>query len=797
LSGQAFGNARTTRNDNSSRFGKLTQIGFCESGTLRGARVETYLLEKSRVVTQAIGERNYHVFYQLIAGASDIEKKEWHLADDVSFYKYCAGGRSSPNVGPGKSKQESESGASSTHIDGVDDAFQFGETQRSLRMVGLSDTEIASVFKTLAAILWLGNVEFENTEVDGEDDAARVVFGDARAALKICAKLLGARPDSLEKALTTKKLVLGGVTQDEVLKKMDAGKACETRDALAKATYASLFKWLVGKVNKSFAKEERRFQAGALESSSSETSSSESFSSGNFPSPAGWCTTLSVLDIYGFEQFNRNSFEQLCINYANEKLQQGFNKHLFTLEQDLYAAEKIDWRDVRFTDNAPCVGLIENRPVGLLALLDEQCAFPRATDATFARKCADELVKLELGNKDVQEAVLGHGLNGEKTCAEIPKTFVPNKSDPERGFTIRHFAGDVQYDPAGFLDKNKDDVSPDALFVLSSSKDEFVKTLGTYADQSAVDSNKDGSSQNHHQKKTKQSVGALFKTQLNSLVQKLDTCAPHFIRCVKPNPYRSPDVFDDQLVLKQLRCCGVLEVCRISTQGYPTRHTFRGFAERFGFGSSTGSQISFKGSTGAQRDKTVENSEKQLCVSILADHGVPTDQYQLGITKVFMRAGSVGRMEDLRTRRVLAATTFQKCHRAKTARERFLRLKNATKWAQLFRKGKRQREWFLAVLVKRAHAASKVQSFVRGVAARRFAVQLRLEKETAAALTRYVMGLSQIPTLYAHTILTLFFYFTKESGVGSEGASGAHGEDASGARREGARGSIRGRARQG
>ena len=249
--------------------------------------METYLLEKSRVVTQAIGERNYHVFYQLIAGASDIEKKEWHLADDVSFYKYCAGGRSSPNVGPGKSKQESESGASSTHIDGVDDAFQFGETQRSLRMVGLSDTEIASVFKTLAAILWLGNVEFENTEVDGEDDAARVVFGDARAALKICAKLLGARPDSLEKALTTKKLVLGGVTQDEVLKKMDAGKACETRDALAKATYASLFKWIVGKVNKSFAKEERRFQAGALESSSSETSSSESFSSGNFPSPAG------------------------------------------------------------------------------------------------------------------------------------------------------------------------------------------------------------------------------------------------------------------------------------------------------------------------------------------------------------------------------------------------------------------------------------------------------------------------------------------------------------------------------
>jgi myosin-5 len=201
----------------------------------------------------------------------------------------------------------------------------------------------------------------------------------------------------------------------------------------------------------------------------------------------------------------------------------------------------------------------------------------------------------------------------------------------------------------------------------------------------------------------------------------------------------------------------------------------------------------------------VENSEKQLCVSILADHGVPTDQYQLGITKVFMRAGSVGRMEDLRTRRVLAATTFQKCHRAKTAREGFLRLKNATKWAQLFRKGKRQREWFLAVLVKRAHAASKVQSFVRGVAARRFAVQLRLEKETAAALTRYVMGLSQIPTLYAHTILTLFFYFTKESGVGSEGASGAYGEDASGAygedasgaRREGARGSIRGRARQG
>tara|TARA_B110000977_G_scaffold141862_1_gene179968 strand:- start:11034 stop:15224 length:4191 start_codon:yes stop_codon:yes gene_type:complete len=681
---ESFGNAKTSRNDNSSRFGKLTSVGFCENGGLTGARVQTYLLEKSRVVVQSKGERNYHVFYQLVAGARQGEREEWHLFDDVTKYRYCVGARN-----------ENTSSTSGCYqpvtIDGVDDVEQYCVTKRSLSAVGLSATEISSVFRTVAAILWLGNVEFEDQAVDGEDDAARVAFGDARAALNICAKLLGARPDSLEKALTTRKLQLGG--GDDVLKKINALKASETRDALAKATYASLFDWLVGRVNRSFVGEE--------EESSSESSES-------LPSSTTWHTSLSVLDIYGFEQFQTNSFEQLCINYANERLQQQFNQHLFALEQNEYEAENINWQNVSFEDNAPTVDLIQGRPVGLLALLDEQCKVPKASDATFAMKCAAELVKLETQSNDDSK-----NITSKRDSKNKPPTFVPNLNNPESGFTIRHYAGDVSYDPTGFLDKNKDDVSCDVLRVLTSSKDEFVKTLGGYADESTESTSNDTKNKTQTKSQKKLSVGARFKAQLTSLIQKLDQCAPHFIRCVKPNHSKAPDVFDDHLVLNQLRCCGVLEVVRIAREGYPTRWEFVEFTERFGFGD-----VAEKESKDSK-----ENFLKAQVTSILTAHDLPTDAYQLGTTKVFMRAGSVGRMEDLRSRRVLAATTITARFRAWTARYNFLDLKHATVTCQSMRRGKVQRNWFLRTVKSRVKAAKQLQSAFRGMTARRTVAQ--------------------------------------------------------------------------
>jgi myosin-5 len=313
-----------------------------------------------------------------------------------------------------------------------------------LRAIGATEKEISDVFRTACAILWLGNVSFEDVCVDGEDDAARVCFGDARAALKISAKLLGVRPDALEKALTTRVLDAGG---ESVTKRLDACKAFEARDAFAKATYASLFEWLVRRVNDRFSQLENGSREGTTTSS--------------------WTTSFAVLDIYGFETFETNSFEQLCINYANEKLQQRFNEALFTTEQEEYAREGIDWTKVSFEDNQKCVDVIDGKAGkatrhrnGVLALLDEQCAFPKSTDATFARACADALGK--------DDATQGNA-------------FRTNKRDPDSFFTIRHYAGDVTYDVSGFIAKNKDEVPESALELLETAKEPFANALAATA----------------------------------------------------------------------------------------------------------------------------------------------------------------------------------------------------------------------------------------------------------------------------------------------------------------------------
>ena len=365
----------------------------------------------------------------------------------------------------------------------------------------------------------------------GEDDAASVAPGEGTRAASTAARLLGVRTDALCDALCTRVMKLPG--GERVTAKLRASQAEEGRDALAKAIYAALFDWLVSRINASFTADSH----GGTKKKAS----------------------ISILDIYGFEFFEHNSFEQLCINYANERLQAQFNRHLFQLEKEEYEREGIDVGGVTFEDNQLCLDLIEQKPVGVLSLLDEQCAFPKATDGTFAGKLASEV--------------------------KNPR-FAPDKRD-QMSFAVSHYAGEVTYNATGWLDKNRDALHPDLAAVIGDSDRSMTQALATVmrkSDEAPEGDKNQNRGGRFHKKgggKGKDTVARRFKTQLASLIARLDECVPHFIRCVKPNAQLLPGRFDKSLVLQQLRCCGVLEVVRIAKAGYPTRFHREEFAERF------------------------------------------------------------------------------------------------------------------------------------------------------------------------------------------------------------------------
>ncbi|CAN1239210.1 VIII-2 [Linum grandiflorum] len=558
---EAFGNAKTSRNKNSSRFGKLIEIHFTKLGKICGAKIQTFFCEQSRVVQVGDGERSYHVFYQLCSGAPSLLREKLSLKA-AAEYKYL---------------NQSEC----FEIDGVDDAVKFHKLQDAFESLKIPKEDQERVFEILAAILWLGNITFQT--VDNENHVE--VLPDE--ALANASKLMKCTALGLMVALSTHKIRAGN---DNISKKKTLQQAIDARDALAKFLYGNLFDWLMEQINK-------------LLDGSQNT----------------W-RSINILDIYGFESFKKNSFEQFCINYANERLQQHFNRHLLKLEQEEYEEDGIDWTKVDFEDNQDCLDLFEKKPIGLLSLLDEESNFPNSTDLTLVNK-------------------LNKHLNGNPSY----------KSQRGRAFGVRHYAGEVVYDTNGFMEKNRDPLHSDFIQLLSSSSCKILQTFGSLVSHIG------------RQESSTQSVGTKFKGQLFKLMHQLENTSPHFIRCIKPNRKQLPGAYEEDLVLQQLLCCGVMEVMRIARAGYPSRMTHPEFSGRYGL---------------LLPEPSESLDPLSISVAILKQFNVQPEMYQVGYTKVHLRTAQIARLEDQRTKTLQGIITLQNCFRGSKARRHFHELKD-------------------------------------------------------------------------------------------------------------------------
>ncbi|PIA54976.1 hypothetical protein AQUCO_00800012v1 [Aquilegia coerulea] len=568
---EAFGNAKTFMNHNSSRFGKLIEIHFNSTGEICGAQIETLLLEKSRVAHLSKGERSYHIFYQLCSGAPSHLKEKFNLKSSREF-DYLK-----------------QSGCLT--IDAVDDAQKFHTLVEALDVVQISREDQENAFAMLSAILWLGNISFQI--IDSENHV-EVIADEAVAS---ASKLLGCDVHDLMLLLSTHHIQAGN---NSVTQKLSSEQAIGMRNTLAKSIYASLFDWLLERINMSLKIDQQK----------------------------AW-RSISIVDIYGFESFQRNSFEQFCINYANERLQQYFKRHIFKLEQEEYNREGIDWTRVDFNDNQECLNLFEQKPYGLLLLLDEESKSVHATDLTLVNK-------------------LKHHLSSNPCF----------KGEKDGFFSVLHYAGEVLYGKSGFLEKNIDSMHSAAIQLLSSCTYELPQLFA---------SNLLKPSQMHMSPLLslgatgfqKQSVGMKFKDQLFKLLQQLETTKPHFICCIKPNNKQLPNMFEKDLVLQQLRSSGVLEVVKISRSGYPTQMTHQQFARRYGL---------------LRLDHETSQKPLSLSVAILDQFNIHPDTYQVGYTKLFFRSGQVATLEDARNRMLQGIVKVQKCIRGHLARCHFLEL---------------------------------------------------------------------------------------------------------------------------
>uniref|UniRef100_A0A3B3QET6 Myosin VC n=1 Tax=Paramormyrops kingsleyae TaxID=1676925 RepID=A0A3B3QET6_9TELE len=641
---EAIGNAKTTRNDNSSRFGKYTEISFDRRYQIIGANMRTYLLEKSRVVFQSENERNYHIFYQMCACADEPEFKDLRLCEADEFTYTSMGG--------------------ATSIDGVDDRAEMAETRRTFSLLGLKETFQLDVFKVLAGILHLGNIQIKSKGTD----TSSVSTSDRHLAT-FC-DLLGVSVEGLSRWLCHRRIVLVAET---VVKPVPRERAVNARDALAKHIYAHLFDCVIRNINTML-----RF-AGKQH------------------------TFIGVLDIYGFETFEVNSFEQFCINYANEKLQQQFNLHVFKLEQEEYMKEDIPWTLIDFYDNQPVIDLIEAK-MGILDLLDEECLFPQGTDQNWLQKLYNNYLD-------------------KNALFEKPRM-------SNQAFVIQHFADKVEYQCRGFLEKNRDVLYEELVDIMKDSKFHLLSDFFQAEDQvpplsKGINVRPARPGLKPANKQLRTTVGNKFRNSLSLLMETLNATTPHYVRCIKPNDEKNPFEYDSKRVVQQLRACGVLETIRISAQSYPSRWTYIEFYSRYSI-LMTQSELGLM-------------DKKQTCKNVLQRLIQDPNQYKFGRTKIFFRAGQVAYLEKLRSDRLReACITIQKHLRGWNQRKKFLRMQAAATTIQQYVRGKRLiRQAITAEMLKQAWAAIVIQKYCRGFLVRQV---YKLVKVATLTIQAYARG---------------------------------------------------------
>nr|XP_033477195.1 unconventional myosin-Vb [Epinephelus lanceolatus] len=655
---ESIGNAKTTRNDNSSRFGKYIEIGFGRKGDIIGANMRTYLLEKSRVVFQASAERNYHIFYQLCASRELPEMRTLKLDAPEHFHYTSQGGE--------------------MQIPGTDDLSDFERTRSAFTILGVQPDQQMELFRILSAVLHLGNV---NIQASGRNSDRSYIDADNRP-LAVFSKLLGVEGPQMAHWLCHRRLAVGG---EMLVKPVSGQQAVESRDALAKHIYGQLFTWTVQRLNSAL-----RTQRGHTKS------------------------FIGVLDIYGFETFDRNSFEQFCINYANEKLQQQFNRHVFHLEQEEYIREELAWSRIEFSDNQQCINLIEGQ-LGLFDLLDEECRMPKGSDVSWVQKLYDQ------------------HLTG-KPHPHFQKPRMSNSA-----FVVLHFADTVQYECDGFLNKNRDTVFEELINILKASQSELVAEL--FQQQGNVPSVANGSvrSGKRATREHKLTVGFQFRQSLQMLMDTLNSTTPHYVRCIKPNDLKEPFMFDPKRTVQQLRACGVLETIRISAAGFPSRWTYEEFFCRY--------RLLLPGPQN-------QDQAQALCRRALPELIQDPDQYCFGKTKVFFRAGQVALLERLRAERLrVAAVIIQSRVRGWLARVRYTRICWAAVTIQRYCRGALARR--LALTLRYTKAALVIQKTYRMVVVRQLFLMIRQATITIQAFTRGTLARRRYRLLLAERAAVL------------------------------------------
>ncbi|XP_067995748.1 unconventional myosin-VIIa isoform X5 [Melanerpes formicivorus] len=584
---EAFGNAKTIRNDNSSRFGKYIDIHFNKRGAIEGAKIEQYLLEKSRVCRQAQDERNYHVFYCMLRGMTMEQKKKLGLGK-ATDYNYLAMGNC-------------------TTCDGRDDSKEYANIRSAMKVLMFTDTENWEISKLLAAILHMGNLQYEARTYDNLD-ACEVVQS---ASLITAASLLEVDPQDVMNCLTSRTIITRGET---VSTPLSMEQALDVRDAFVKGIYGRLFVWIVEKIN-----------AAIYRPPSQELKSIR--------------RSIGLLDIFGFENFTVNSFEQLCINFANENLQQFFVRHVFKLEQEEYNLENINWQHIEFTDNQDALDMIAIKPMNIISLIDEESKFPKGTDATMLHKLNSQ-----------------HKLN---------TNYIPPKNNYETQFGINHFAGIVYYETKGFLEKNRDTLHGDIIQLVHSSKNKFIKQIF----QADV-------AMGAETRKRSPTLSSQFKRSLELLMRTLSVCQPFFVRCIKPNEYKKPMLFDRELCVRQLRYSGMMETIRIRRAGYPIRYTFVEFVDRY--------RVLMPGVKPAYKQGDLRGTCQRIAEAVLGKD----DDWQIGKTKIFLKDHHDMLLEIERDKAITdKVILIQKVVRGFKDRSNFLKVRNSVLMIQRYWRG--------------------------------------------------------------------------------------------------------------